>query len=247
LGEVLKRTFPPALVDEYYASKKTGERRDKNRFYIEIATLAIVAIYAALTAVQSCQAIKSADAAKSAADTARDALHVSERAYINIATPKIDAAQGLFYLPIQNTGHIPSGIAQIIVHEATFNAPAINPEDISSAAEKHWKKQDFISIAPGMPLQINVLLPAASAQKLIDGQQIVIVAGSISANDGFPDTPQRNGLFCWFSISHLNPKELNVMPCDPKVFVPQLEKIDGYPNGEQQYNGPYQFPRSDRK
>ena len=212
-----------------------------------VALVAITGTYTYFAGQQASAGITAANAAKSAADTARDALHISESAYVSIGTPRIDAAQGLFYLPIQNTGHIPSGAVDIIVHEATFNSPTIDPNTLPPAAEKHWKSQHFISITPGTPVEISVLLRKIATQYLLQGQQVVVVAGSISANDGFPDTPQRNSLFCWRSIAILKPRQVNVTPCDPGVFLPQLVKVDGYPNGEQEDRGAYPFSPTDRK
>lgn len=84
-GEVLIEPTPKeALARETEKTKKDAKQRKKWR--LEVATFWVLTVYAALTAVQSYQAKKSADATKSAADTAKQALVDVQRAVVSVDT-----------------------------------------------------------------------------------------------------------------------------------------------------------------
>jgi hypothetical protein len=68
-GEIVMDT-PPEIKNADAADKKQTASRESLKVWIEGLTLLILLIYAGLTGIQSCQAIKSTNAAKKAADVA---------------------------------------------------------------------------------------------------------------------------------------------------------------------------------
>jgi hypothetical protein len=52
----------------------------------------------------------------------KTALQVTERAYITIGSPTLDTTMKIANFFLSNTGHIPSGKIEIVVHEATMNS-----------------------------------------------------------------------------------------------------------------------------
>jgi hypothetical protein len=138
----------------------------------------------------------SAKAAKSAADTAKDTLHISERAYIVDTGTTIDVGSKSMSIPIVNNGHIPSGAVEIVAHEATINtAGPTTALDLRTAVEKHWARHNFTSIPLGWPLILGIPVPAASKEHLESGTQMIVVAGVITYNDRFSDTPSQQWVF----------------------------------------------------
>jgi hypothetical protein len=177
---------------------------------------------------------KSADAAKSAADTAREALHVSERAYIVDAAPELGVKS--ITLSFVNTGHIPSGKVSIEAHEATINAAtnAATPAatlDLRDAVERHWGAYKVQSIFPGTnSLKLAIPVPQLSEDRLNVGLQQIVVAGYLVYSDGFPETPQQTLGFCQHTVYQTVIKHMFITPCDPQEMIPRLAALDGYPN-----------------
>jgi len=66
--------------------------------------------------------------------------------------------------------------------------------------------------------------------------QLILIAGQVSYNDGFDGSTQHRWLYCFRSLYVLRIKQLIMTPCDPDVFIPKLELLDGYPNNEEKDN-----------
>jgi hypothetical protein len=166
-----------------------------------------------------------AAAAQSASHTAVDTLHISERAYIVVGMPSITPPDKFIKIPLENTGRIPSGRAEVIVHEATFN---VSP---AATLEFGWGSLPFqtITSAAGGSF-FAVPLPAIELDKLNKGQQLFMVAGTISYNDGFTNTPMQTVKFCFHSQFIPTVGQLQLVNCDPAVAIPDLEKQDEYPS-----------------
>jgi len=194
--------------------------------------LFVLIVYTVFTGLMWCANKKSADAAKSAADTARDALHISERAYIVDGGASIDISTKSLTIPFVNSGHVPSGAVEIITHEATINAAGPTTSvDLRMAVEKHWGRYNFRSIPQGWPLSLAIPVPQVSKEYLETGRQIVIVAGFVTYNDGFPDTPQQQWSFCTRTSYQTIMKRSLIGPCKPEDdTLHKLELLDGYPN-----------------
>src|ERR1035438_4822250 len=144
------------------------------------------------------QAVIQPPAARSAANTARDALHVSERAYIVTGAPVLELDTNIVDIPVSNTGHIPSGSLRIVVHEATIDVKPTAPPGIIPTTEQHWQHYDVTPIPPsnGATYTIDTPVQGVVASKINSGHQQIFVAGSITYHDGFPDTPEQTWLFC---------------------------------------------------
>jgi hypothetical protein len=173
----------------------------------------------------------SAKISNQATKTAEDALHISERAYVVEGIPQLDTAKTVISVPLLNTGHLPSGEVEIDLFEATFNPPTqIEPEHGPSFAfivERHNSISHLSSIAPGSPFTMSVPAPKMSADLLNKpGMQQVVVVGTISYNDGFPNTPTQHSLICVNTVYHLVIKESYLMPCNALIELPKFRALD---------------------
>jgi hypothetical protein len=183
---------------------------------------------------QAKEAEVSAGAAKSAAETAKEALHVSEKAYVVTGAPVLQLDTDVVDLPVSNRGHIPSGSLRIVVHEATLDVEPTARPGIIQPTEQHWQHYDVTSIPPsnGADYSINTPVQAVVASKILSGHQQIIIAGTITYNDGFPDTPEQTWLFCDAGLYWEKLKKVQWMPCDPVAYIKQLTNGDHYPNNE---------------
>lgn len=174
-----------------------------------------------------------ANAAQGAANTAKETLHVSERAYVLVEDPTLDFTLKAISLPLVNSGHIPSGPAISIIHEATYNVANLTMSaPLDAPDQKSWQHNSWSSVLPGNHQSVGIPVPLLD-QKLSDqGLQLVMVAGSISYNDGFPETPNQTWKFCFRTVHQITMKKTFIIICDPDQMIPKLEKADGYPNNE---------------
>jgi hypothetical protein len=191
------------------------------------------------TVIQSNSAIatqQAAGAAVSAANTSKEALHISQRAYLVLDNPEFDTAYKAVTISIQNEGHLSSGAVEIISHEATIEVPKFRDDSVyyRDVVEKHWKKTKLISVNITIPMTLSVLTPNVDSARLSSGHQTVIVVGTISYNDGFPDTPKRVEMFCLQSSYQTVLNKSGFMQCDASKYLPEIVKLDGYPLNEQQ-------------
>jgi hypothetical protein len=175
-----------------------------------------------------------AGATKSAAETADQALHVSERAYLFIATPTIDWDIHEVKIMVANNGHIPTGKIDGATHQATFPIAVpgtlvldVKPDDF------RWSPVKSSSIANASQMGIGVPVPNLVREKYELGFQEFIIAGFITYTDGFPKAPKETVPICFRSEWHSLLKQPFIQSCDASDFLPKLEKLDGYPNNEQ--------------
>lgn len=192
------------------------------------------AVMATNSGTQARTTTNAAIAAKSAADTSKEALHISERAYITTGAPTLNMDTRVVAIPVVNTGHIPSGGVKMVVHEATID---VNPEDDSRQivpTEQHWQhyNQSSIPTIGGISYAINTPVPGLITDKMNDGHQQIIIAGSISYNDGFPDRPEQAWLFCVAGLYFQKMKRIDWTPCDAQMYIKQLTVGDHYPQNE---------------
>jgi hypothetical protein len=249
-GEAKQPEFPaPALslTVESETPKPNGKtsknhRDDKQKSSLAvrieagcaIALVIITGFYTYYAHQQAGAAIKSADAAKRAADTASVALHISERAYISISSPRLDFSEHAITLPLVNSGRIPSGAVEVVAHEATVYTPDPgSPVIFKNAIEYSWKRYRFPSSGTGNPYSIDITTPSASQAKIEGGLQSILTSGTIIYGDGFPDDPPQEWYFCFHTVYHLLEKRILIAPCDPNLIIPKMEALDGYPNNEQ--------------
>jgi hypothetical protein len=182
------------------------------------------------------QAIIQAAAAKSAADTAKETLNVSERAYLILGVPVDDFQQKRINIPLINSGHIPSGITKVVVHEATFRLddPSLKFLPFTTAIEWHWRRLVYqtIPVVPnGNLISIEVDLPNIDQDQITTGKQAVTIAAQVTYNDGFPNTPDQTYIFCDQSSYIASTKLFAMRPCDDANTILQaLIVFDKYPS-----------------
>jgi hypothetical protein len=179
---------------------------------------------------------RSANAAKSAAETANKALHVSERAYITIGLPTLDITTKYVTIPILNSGHIPSGKVLGVIHEAMMDVvdPTVKQKRVKPS-ESHWKHYELHSVPnTGQPLYFEVAVPNLNLDSLNGGRQQFVMVGIISYSDGFSDDPVQQWTFCEVGATLQANKSPVWNICDPAIYLPEVTKTDHYPDDEYQ-------------
>ena len=176
---------------------------------------------------------KAADAARSAAQTAKETLHVSERAYVVIEDTSFGFSTKSVILPLVNSGHIPSGEMISVVHEATYNvASPADQINYNIPNQIDWQHQRWDSILQGNHQTLIIPIPPLEEDRVNAGTQMVVVAGSLTYNDGFVGSSQQKWKFCFRNWYQTVMKRAYLSPCNPEQILPYLEKADGYPNNE---------------
>ena len=220
--------IPEAIERE---TREDRKKQYKVQVWLAISTsLAFIAaaIYAGIAALQWKEMMRAANAAASAAETAKETLHTSERAYIMNEAPELDPAKKAINVLFVNTGRIPSGEVEIVTHEATFNSIDTAPVPLNAAVERHWKRHKIPFISPAHPFGLLIPIPSMDLEKLNTGHQKIEVVGFISYNDGFPKTDQQLWLFCEETVYHAVAKQIYMVPCDAFDHLPKFESLDGY-------------------
>jgi len=194
-----------------------------------IAAFVAAAIYVCYEKQQVAQAI-------AANKNANSWLHVTERAYITTDGPVLDPGTKFATLHLNNDGHLPCPDSETTAHEATVNMSIANAApNIKEAVEFHWKSTRG-QIPPGQN-HVTLAIPVTAFSEAKFGPQgayqAIFIAGRIKYEDGFPDDPLQKWSFCFQSVYHLTLKQLFWVSCDPSLILPQMEKLDGYPNNEQ--------------
>jgi hypothetical protein len=219
-------------------TKMQGQIDATNRLYAEAQKQTTSAgTMATNSGVQATATQNAADAAKSAAKTANESLHVSERAYLTTDAPILEGKDAS--LPVINRGHIPSGIAVVVVHGAIINTlgPKVESEIQHQPIYARWKHYAVNNLPSGLsnPLKIPIALPSLDLTKFNSGFQQVILVGNVTYNDGFPNTPNQVWDFCYISVLYTEPDRMTWGTCDPNQYLAPLIVDDGYPNNEKQY------------
>jgi hypothetical protein len=169
------------------------------------------------------------------AETAKEALHVSERAYVLVGLPTIDITTKFISLPIVNTGRIPSGKVRGIIHEATIDgADPTTPSRQIPPTEAHWKhyELEYVPTTGGQVMSFTVPVPALNAENLNNSHQQIVVVGILTYNDGFTDDAEELWPFCYGSAMLPQSKTLQWIVCDSSLYLPEAIEADHYPNNE---------------
>jgi len=200
--------------------------------------------------VQTAAARKSAQAAKSAADTARTSLRLSQAAYLFAtnpiitpgtaavpATPTSPAVQPTpigIQLSVINSGHmVATGVKYTVYIETVTLAGTL--------VEGHWNQftgPDVPVTTIGASLSgINLATHKAYNDLINKGEQAVNFAGTIEFGNGFPESGTQTVGFCWHTLFQMDTKAMRLVPCDPSpAFIEALKKDIGYPkNYEESY------------
>jgi archaellum component FlaF (FlaF/FlaG flagellin family) len=203
---------------------------------LEGVGLFVLIVYTIFTGMMYFANRDAANAAQSAATTAKEAIHLSERAYITIALSQFDVKTKTVVFSATNSGKIASGGADVIVHAFIINSP--DPGQpmmyLKDAIEMGWKRSHYASIPIGTPFHIIHVFKKMDESTFDKGKQHVIVVGFANYNDGFPDTPSQQSTFCMDAIFNTFMKRAQLTPCDAAVYLPAAEIADGYPNNEDQ-------------
>lgn len=167
---------------------------------------------------------KAAAASQDSANTAKEALHTSQRAYIVLpVAPSPDFGSGNVALTFSNLGHLPSSRVSIRVFEATYENPTPNiPNSPAHRVEAHWRDSTISAVSAASPVTYYVTAPMLTPDRLSTGKQTLEIGGTISYQDGFPDTPTRTERFCFMSIYDIRAKATKISNCDPKTELDYL-------------------------
>ncbi|MBZ5686285.1 MAG: hypothetical protein LAP86_14745 [Acidobacteriia bacterium] len=201
---------------------------DKTKPWVEMLGAFVLIVYTFYTAKMYCANRDAATAATNAANTAKDTLNISERAYVIFGTPEIDYEKKIMNIPVVNTGHVVSGQVDITLYEGTFNNDSRSHEPIpfKNLVERHRSIQSLESIAAGrLPSIFAVPLPRMDPQKVKDARQMVMVVGSISYNDGFPNTPTQHWTMCVHTVYQSIAKQTYLSICNGGVLLPKFEAL----------------------
>lgn len=117
-----KSEFPPSESKCCKPCEKKRDWFDYGKIGLEIAGFAVICVYAAYTIKIYCANQKSADAAKSAADTAASQLELTQRPWVFVKDAKVaspltfdkDGAHVTFEITIHNSGLTPAVNALIL-------------------------------------------------------------------------------------------------------------------------------------
>jgi len=168
---------------------------------------------------------------------AKDALHVSERAYVTVGLPTYKES-GYIAIPITNSGHVPSGAATVEVVEITFKSPIqgnsyvpVSPLIPAIFTGGLWTKFTVPQISQA-PNSSDMSIPIAqfNGTKVNAGEQGFLVTGTITYDDGFPSVPLQSMQFCLHTYFVTFPTPLMFMPCDPAEMIPIAKRTINYPS-----------------
>ena len=171
------------------------------------------------------QAAKSAQRAANIADTS---LHVSERAYVNFQyrTGGINYDQHQVTMGLTNFGHLLPKDVSVIAHHALFTVPggARETVDFSGPAMRSWNTTKFVPIGPGDASQLIVPFPGMIQEAMLSFHQLILVAGYILFNDGFPEDGIQTVAFCFKSQGSLVTQQVYLTPCDALAIIPLMNR-----------------------
>jgi hypothetical protein len=169
--------------------------------------------------------------ARFSAETAKEVLHVSERAILVVGDGTLKDDSKIFSVPLENVGRLPSGPVEVIVHSGTFNVPnSDGPIKASDLISYHWFTIKVQTIIASEPIYLMVDMPDTSFPDLRSGHQQVMVAGTVSYYDGFPDTSRQSFTFCRRTVYWPKLNFLAVQDCDGTAMLPFLKQAGNYPN-----------------
>lgn len=119
-------SIPPPQTDQERTKQKKKERRQNITFWVGIATLVVLTVYAGFTIAIWYANKKAAQAAKVSADTARDALVKQQRPWLGIDSRPVIEVEGAHWrivFKLKNYGTSPA-LRSAFASE-TVNAPII--------------------------------------------------------------------------------------------------------------------------
>jgi hypothetical protein len=229
-----------ALNDNSFTLQETlkklqGQIEATDRLYVEAQKqTANSRTLATNSGTQAGATLTGANAAQSAAETAKATLHISQRAYIitGIPVPSVDMKS--INVPIFNVGHLPSGHIDIVIHELTANTDGVHDTTDKDIVERHWDQTTYESIPPsptGSIYGVEITFPEAAKESIIKGAQRILAVAIITYNDGFPNSDAQTWVFCEGSQFDIKTKEFAMRPCnDPQAILSKMRITDEYPS-----------------
>jgi hypothetical protein len=222
---VAKSELPPSHCEPCKPYKKKRDWFDYGKGVLEIAGLLVLCVYAAYTIKIYCANKKAADAAKSAADTAHDALVMVNRPWIGLESnmmaqepvkisrdgnnTRLDSKVGF---SMRNFGNAPAFYAGVFttLHVNQIGSTT-NTSDFKLEIDQTCKMADPAKIPdrkmgytlfPGNRIVLSSPINSGSPNPQINTWLTVI--GCISYRDEFPDTKAHHTHFCFMSAGAMN-------------------------------------------
>jgi hypothetical protein len=196
--------LPPTKTHCEITCKTEKTWWDKIKPLVEIVGIGLLAIYTFYTIKMYRATKESADAAQVSADTAKRALEITERAYVNLGSP-ISYAHGItghtyptetvLMVPLENSGHIPATLKACNVHMIRFlQGKAFHSANVVLCEES-------MSLPPGSG-HFTMAIPLLDflqneMREIKSGREQIEIEGAIRYDDGFGVTD--NFHFCLFS------------------------------------------------
>lgn len=195
-GEI-EANVPANFIEQYKAARQENTSRDNWRFFVEIATLVFVIAYSGLTALMYIANKKSADAAKSAADTAATSLRIDQRAWVGLikvsltdGTKPVSAGKPIYInVEFKNLGKTPA--YNVVGHARATTAIASNLWDHSVNGSRYGLLQPngdvSTTVIPFMNLDDYQPVPLTqeAMNQLKAGNAVIYVSGWMTYEDLF--------------------------------------------------------------
>jgi hypothetical protein len=213
------------LKDQHAKEREEDAGHQKRQLFWTLVAAIFVFLYTGAAFWQGCASQKAATAAKESADTAKNALYVSEKALILFEPPEFDENESAVHISYVNGGHVPTGPMTFLAYKVIY-AGYPGQQRVSAADVLIYAKitQTFPTILPdqsqGARPQQGLILPVVDAdhQTWTDGSEGVIVAGHYTYTDGFPGTPPITQFFCIHSIYDMRLKKTHMEDCVPAPY-----------------------------
>src|SRR5258706_5548045 len=117
----IEADFPPKLIEKYDTASSKENGWNQKQFIISIITAVLIFAYTTVAAWQGCSSQKAADAAKTAANVAKQQLELSTRPWVQVKGEL--NFEYLGFIPIQG-GYVRLESRMTYTLENTGNSPA---------------------------------------------------------------------------------------------------------------------------
>jgi hypothetical protein len=169
-------------------------------------------------------------ASLSSANTAKEALHVSERAYLVREKVEAEVDHKVITASVENAGHIPTGDIHVVTHLAVVEQVALAPEGRVRILEADRTESDLPSFPPGIPQKVYFTPQTFDVDRYRMGIQTLVVILTVTYNDGFPDEPDRTLKICAQSDYHPQINMTDFVACNFNASLEKLTKWESDPN-----------------
>jgi hypothetical protein len=228
-GEI-EANIPRAAMEQYKAAIQENTSRDNWRFAVECITLFFVIVVAILGIIQTRQSIRSAGAARDAADTNKASLHVAERAYLSISAPSYDSQKTITF-QLVNTGHLAAEDVKLLVYRLAI-PPTPRPgstlyqlSDVIDFGKTELKIPSIPNMQSGLPNIISAVFDNLDPTRTgINGTELV-VGGFVDYKAGFEDEARQNSSFCMRTVWELKAGRPAIASCNINDYLPLFKDL----------------------